>query len=71
MSQNSDDVSMAQVDGFIFDGPIASGQSNGQQKITTTSTTTTVASTILSETQYNACLDNCPVIIILLILKSM
>lgn len=69
VSQNSDDT-MVQVDGFVFDGPVASGQSNGEQRTTsttTTSTTTTVSSTTLSNNQYNECLNNCPVIIILLL----
>ncbi|XP_018361857.1 PREDICTED: uncharacterized protein LOC108760403 [Trachymyrmex cornetzi] len=58
-SQNLDNarVEMAQVDGFIFDGPVAS-ESNGRQEITSTSTTTT--SSILNNI-YDACVINCPV----------
>ncbi|XP_011691812.1 PREDICTED: four-domain proteases inhibitor-like [Wasmannia auropunctata] len=75
--QNSDDVAVAQaemvqVDGFVFDGPVATEQSNGEQRITSTSTTTTTtASTITStsttttttqtDDQYNRCVTNCPV----------
>ncbi|XP_018398222.1 PREDICTED: uncharacterized protein LOC108776188 [Cyphomyrmex costatus] len=51
-------MEMAQVDGFIFDGPVAS-ESNGKQGITSTSTTT-VASVLLNNV-YNACIINCPV----------
>ncbi|XP_011872864.1 PREDICTED: uncharacterized protein LOC105564797 [Vollenhovia emeryi] len=56
--QNSADGSSIRQDGFIFDGPVASGQPNGQQKITSTSTT--VMSTTLSDDLYNVCLGNCP-----------
>ncbi|XP_073368118.1 LOW QUALITY PROTEIN: uncharacterized protein [Mycetomoellerius zeteki] len=57
--QNLDNASveMAQVDGFIFDGPVAS-ESNGQQRITSTSTTT---SSIILDNIYNVCVMNCPV----------
>ncbi|KYQ57929.1 hypothetical protein ALC60_02978 [Trachymyrmex zeteki] len=59
ISQNLDNASveMAQVDGFIFDGPVAS-ESNGQQRITSTSTTT---SSIILDNIYNVCVMNCPV----------
>lgn len=69
ISQNLDNASveMAQVDGFIFDGPVAS-ESNGQQRITSTSTTT---SSIILDNIYNVCVMNCPVIIILFSLKSL
>lgn len=60
---------MSQVD-FIFDGPVASRSPNGQQTITPISTTTVTsrnqnsrATTPQSVTQYNACIDSCPVII--------
>ncbi|XP_011066521.1 PREDICTED: uncharacterized protein LOC105153407 [Acromyrmex echinatior] len=52
---NNAPVEMAQVDGFIFDGPVASNETQG---ITSTSTTTT--SSILNNI-YNACVINCPV----------
>ncbi|XP_071564286.1 uncharacterized protein [Temnothorax nylanderi] len=58
--QNLDNA--VQADGFVFDGAVASEQSNGSQRIPSTSTPTIVTSTTLSNNDiYNACLDNCPI----------
>ncbi|KAL0124933.1 hypothetical protein PUN28_006654 [Cardiocondyla obscurior] len=57
--QNSNNASITQVDGFVFDGPAASEQPNGKQRITSTSTTT-IASVPLPDDLYNACLQKCP-----------
>ncbi|XP_032680487.1 uncharacterized protein LOC116848473 [Odontomachus brunneus] len=62
--QNSDIIS--QVDGFVFDGPTAGGQSsNGQQRITSTTTTTTESiredMTPPPEDIFNTCVSSCPV----------
>ncbi|XP_012543186.1 uncharacterized protein LOC105840714 [Monomorium pharaonis] len=51
-------VERTQVDDFIFDGPVASEQSSGQQRITSTTTATSIP---LPDDQYNACVINCPV----------
>ncbi|XP_011635299.1 uncharacterized protein LOC105425965 [Pogonomyrmex barbatus] len=50
-----------QVDGFIFDGPVATRSPNEQRVSSTTSTTTAASTTSLSIDDYNACVNRCQV----------
>lgn len=57
---------MSQED-IVFDGPVATRSPNGQRTSTSTTTVTSRnqnsrTTTPQSVTQYNACVDSCPVI---------
>ncbi|XP_014479308.1 PREDICTED: uncharacterized protein LOC106746796 [Dinoponera quadriceps] len=62
--QNSNKLS--QVDGFVFDGPTAGGQSSNEQQRTITTTTTestsgSMTTTPLRENVFDECVRSCPV----------